>query len=450
MGMKYSAVWLSNIWELSSKHINDKFERSVKFDYYKVINEELEDLPYSEIYGTKRKHGTSIKLTNLKLRLTSFQKTNITKHLASIYRNFTREKSSFFSKYIQDGKIEIFAFGNLLKYEESNFLNEQWFDDRGEKTLEESPKIEWKYEFDRVIENPRNKQKLKFSGFIGILDKIAKAKNGFSYFRRGRVVEGSGDEKMYPKKISQEPGSFQYKRLFGEFHFDDVDGNVVESTFNKNSFQDQDFIIYCIESLNNELKLIKFPEQPEKSFSLLKQAAKHQARFNKKNAENSLKEIKKIEEENLKDKEWQARRKEKEEQITIESIKDVNDDDFNNAKPIPDGQEFEQKNHSSGTTYKFKLKYWESNDPSEVLYKLIPDGKISNDFQEVRLNINLKHSLFENNATYRDDTKLFYLICSLIKCISFSELVSKESGTIDGRFFRNAINKNIELFLKQT
>lgn len=451
MGMKYSAVWLSNVWELNSRHINDDFERSVKFDYYKVINEGLEDLPYNENYGTKKTHGTSIKLTNLESnKLKPFPKKNIIKHLASIYRNFTREESLFFSKYIQEGKIEIIAFGDLLKFEESNFLCEQWFDDRGKKTLEESPKIEWKYEFDRIVTNPKNNQSLKFSGFIGILDKMAQTKNGFSYFRRGRVVEGSGDEKMYPAKISKAPGSFEYKRLFGEFHFDDVDGSVVESTFNKNSFQDQDFINYCIDSLPNELKWIKFPEQPDKKFSLLKQATNHQARFDQNTAEKTIKKIKKIEEEKLKDKEWQARTKEKEEQITIDSITNVNDDDFNDAKPIPDGYEFDQINNISGTLFKFKLKYWESNNPSADLYTLIPDRKISNNVQKISLNINLKHSLFENNATYRDDTKLFYLICSLIKCLSFSELVARESGTKDGRFFRNSINKSIELFVRQT
>ena len=31
MGMKYSAVWLSNMWKLDSKHINDDFERSSFF-----------------------------------------------------------------------------------------------------------------------------------------------------------------------------------------------------------------------------------------------------------------------------------------------------------------------------------------------------------------------------------------------------------------------------------
>ena len=60
----------------------------------------------------------------------------------------------------------------------------------------------------------KKQEKIRFSGFIGILPEIKQGNNGFSYFRRGRVVEGSGDEKVFPKKISSNPSSFRYKRLF--------------------------------------------------------------------------------------------------------------------------------------------------------------------------------------------------------------------------------------------
>ena len=34
MGMKYSAVWLSNHWTLKSKSINDSFQKIVHFDFH--------------------------------------------------------------------------------------------------------------------------------------------------------------------------------------------------------------------------------------------------------------------------------------------------------------------------------------------------------------------------------------------------------------------------------
>ena len=58
------------------------------------------------------------------------------------------------------------------------------------------------------------------------------------------------------------------KRLYGEFHFDDTDNGKVESTFNKNAFQDQDFINYCINALALEIKKISFVEFPGKKFNL--------------------------------------------------------------------------------------------------------------------------------------------------------------------------------------
>ena len=123
------------------------------------------------------------------------------------------------------------------------------------------------------------KEKIRFSGFIGILPEIKQGNNGFSYFRRGRVVVGSGDEKVFPKNYLQIQGSFKYKRLYGEFHFNDTDEGKVESTFNKNAFQDEDFITYCIDSLALILKTVTFDEIPQKKFNLLQQADQAQIKF---------------------------------------------------------------------------------------------------------------------------------------------------------------------------
>ena len=128
-------------------------------------------------------------------------------------------------------------------------MKTQWYKDRHNSvSLRESPEIEWKYEFDKLIRNPKSikKEKIRFSGFIGILPEIKQGNNGFSYFRRGRVVVGSGDEKVFPTKLSTNPSSFKYKRLYGEFHFNDTDEGKVESTFNKNAFQDEDFIPFVL------------------------------------------------------------------------------------------------------------------------------------------------------------------------------------------------------------
>jgi hypothetical protein len=78
--------------------------------------------------------------------------------------------------------------------------------------------------------------KYKVTGFIGILNTMSTSEvNGLSLFRRGRVIEGSHDEKYRPKAICGQMGSPRYKRIFGEL---ELDGFAV--SFNKGSFQEQE------------------------------------------------------------------------------------------------------------------------------------------------------------------------------------------------------------------
>jgi hypothetical protein len=45
-------------------------------------------------------------------------------------------------------------------------------------------------------------------------------KNGFALFRRGRVIEGSGEDGFKPKETMGEVGSPEWKRIFGELHLE--------------------------------------------------------------------------------------------------------------------------------------------------------------------------------------------------------------------------------------
>ena len=78
----------------------------------------------------------------------------------------------------------------------------------------------------------------RVKGFIGLLSTMSTSvHNGFSLFRRGRVIEGSGDDLFRPKQLCGQVGSHQYKRVFGEL---ELEGFKVD--FTKGKFQgDKDF-----------------------------------------------------------------------------------------------------------------------------------------------------------------------------------------------------------------
>ena len=71
-------------------------------------------------------------------------------------------------------------------------------------------------------------------------------KNGFSIFRRGRVINGSHDEKYYPEIICGQTGSPLFKRLFGEL---ELYGDFKVS-FDKGSFTN-------MEQIDGVLRLVK-------------------------------------------------------------------------------------------------------------------------------------------------------------------------------------------------
>jgi len=58
LGMKYAAVWISNEWELKSSAIGESVERSVLFDYDKVVSGNIKNLPFKEKYVRSDKHFT--------------------------------------------------------------------------------------------------------------------------------------------------------------------------------------------------------------------------------------------------------------------------------------------------------------------------------------------------------------------------------------------------------
>lgn len=451
MGMKYSAVWLSNVWTLRSRSINEKHGREVTFDYLKVIKENLEELEYIEV---QMQPGTILTLTKLELdKLRPFQWTKTRNHISSIYRNFIREYQPFFEDFIINSNIQIKAFGEVLLYQEKGFLFDQWYDDRQNKiiSLENSPMIEWKYKFSETIIDPKSNSELKFSGFVGILPEIKQGSNGFSFFRRGRVIEGSGDEKIFPPSISSNPSSFTYKRLYGEFHFDDTENGHVESAFNKSAFQNRNFIDFCIDQVPRYIKNIEFPEFPNRTFNMRTQALEYRSNFNKVKAEASINEFNKTEQKKLDDPVFQLEVGKQISNTSVEEILKLENENYE-FSIIPENLTYEMDSVVTGIKYNFLLSHFESIDENTPLYDVKRADSKSSKFRnvkDVQIMINLKHKIFIQNESFRNDNTKFSLMVNFIRCLAFSECVSLDSGGKNIHMFRNSINQFINIFINE-
>lgn len=241
MGMKTASIWLADLWTVETAALEEDELRFVEFDLKKVLDEEKELLEVKNIDKKPKEHYTEIVLHNLSMNAPSnHQIDKIKRHLLSIYR-----------KFIRKGDMKLFINDEELIYDEPEVLNAPFYNNLSGKT------IEWKKDINFSI------GKYKVNGFIAILNTMSTSTlNGLSLFRRGRVIEGSHDEKYRPKVLCGQVGSPRYKRIFGEL---ELEGFAV--SFNKGSFQEQDDLEALMEALQTEIS--------SKDFDLYTQAEKY-------------------------------------------------------------------------------------------------------------------------------------------------------------------------------
>ena len=443
LGMKYAAVWISNEWELKSSAIGESIERSVLFDYDKVVSGNKKNLPFKEKHVGLDKHFTEVRLRRLESKhVSNWQWEYLRRKIAYIYRNFIRTESSFYSNWKED-YVEFNVFGETLKWEEYNFLKEQWYEDR-QIHFNDNKSKEWKFKFDwmpisyeeevlnRDGDIEKRKSNIEISGFVGILpDGEHSGKNGFSLFRRGRVVEGI-DKRVFPIDISGKSArSFKYIRLYGELHFRNVDISFDKTKLAINK-ETRDEIFTVISSL---IKNVEFPETPNKKFNFISQADKHRAKFSRPTAKKAIESIK-------------TRQKTDFDIKAEEVLKDrVYDDNYENKLLNSIQSEVEiielpcdenSKIYIGIHEYQVILKFTEMD---HQLY-LIVDEKIE---KKLIIKIGMKHTIFQNNNDLLKAPMFNYLV-QLIKCIAISE-VKASNGRDNAKDVRLAFNDYISLIL---
>lgn len=434
LGMKYAAVWISNEWELISSSIGENVKRKVIFNYNDVVNKNLHQLPIKEEFAKKDEHFTEVRLRLLeKKHVVPWQSKYLQEKLAFIYRNFVRSTNDEFYNSFLEPQIILNVFGKNLEWNEYGFLKQQWYVDRQEKNITNSPVYEWKHKFDwmsipieeEVMDDYGNIKKInseiEISGFIGILpDGEHKSKNGFVLFRRGRVVEGF-ENRIFPRSISgNNSRSFKYIRIYGEIHFRNI-GISFDKTKLKISRSRKDEIFNIISLL---LKKVKFDDGNE--FNLISQADKHRANFKIATADEAVKSY--ISE--TKDK-VKINRKYDEDLI----IEDHLNNDFEELK-----SNFKKKEtiEIGDVDYEFETVFTEAG---EKLFYLSYDNKS----KSATITVNCIHKIFKSNSFKKDTEGTFHIVFNFIKAACVGEIMSL-NGTKDPRLVRFGLNDYINQF----
>lgn len=232
MGMKSAACWFASRWHVRTKALGEPVARSVRFDVAKIVTDQIEELTIENEPAGVNEHFTEVVLEDLNNVPIKKTLAKIKEHLTDIYRVF-----------IRDGSLELKFNGETLTFQEPTILQVPFVKEP------DGPVRTWrkpiKFDFG---------DDLKVKGFAALRDPGNYARSGFALFRRGRLIQGSGDEGYRPPMIFAQPGSYRYLRLFGELH---LEGFEVSHT--KDGFRWDENEQPFIELLKEELDRADLP-----------------------------------------------------------------------------------------------------------------------------------------------------------------------------------------------
>lgn len=278
VGMKASSTWWSDLWQVTSKAIDEKEERTIQFDIPKIIRTKTEELNFEITPRPAQIHYTVIHLKKISKFPKPSQIKTINEHLASIYRYF-----------INSGELELVVESNnskdILSFQLPKTLYAPFYEDT------KGPNILWRKEIKFDFTSP-SKKNFSVKGYVGILEQMSYKYNGFTLLRRGRVIEGNqGDNSTYKPDFMGPQNGAIYRRLFGELHLDGFEVAYDKGQFIVDTFFDQ-FITILKETL-----------EEDKDMPILLQADKHAARATKKQikkaAEEAVKNVSKIDKKDI-------------------------------------------------------------------------------------------------------------------------------------------------------
>lgn len=198
MGMKSAACWFAPRWSVRTSALGETVVRTVRFDIENIVNDNIEELTIRETKEKVSNHYTEILLEDVFQMPVGRTIAKLKEHLTDIYRAF-----------IRDDLLELRFNAELLTYKEPKVLKAPYFRESN------GPDRIWRKDIEFDFGDG-----LSVHGFAALRGKASTAKAGFSLFRRGRVIQGSGDEGYRPDYVFGHSNSYRYQRLFGELHLE--------------------------------------------------------------------------------------------------------------------------------------------------------------------------------------------------------------------------------------
>ena len=238
MGMKSAACWFAPRWSVRTSALGEPVSRVIQFDIEHIVNDDIEELTIREKAEKPDAHYTEVILEDIFHVPVGRTVAKLKEHLTDIYRGF-----------IRDSLLELRFNGEPLAYKEPKVFKAAYYKDKNGSERVWRKTIEFDFG-----------DGLAVSGFAALRETASVAKAGFSLFRRGRVIQGTGDEGYRPSYIFGNPNSYRYQRLFGELHLEGFEVSHTKDGFRWDE-NEQPFLELLREHLDNEdLPLLKQAE----------------------------------------------------------------------------------------------------------------------------------------------------------------------------------------------
>lgn len=222
MGMKVAACWLGNKWKVETKSITEQVTHILEVDVEEVSKGNIKQLTSIDIGSSDNTHGTSIYITDMWPQI----KRDGLKELDGL-KSLKEGIASIYRYYLRRGEILIYVNGEMLSFENYEVLEAPAYNNPS------GPDIVWKKSIDIDVDGTG---RYKATGFIGLLKDMSDKNRGVVFLRRNRVVMGfDPTERTIGRQFSKQPGSFRYRRVFGELEISGFD-----VAFGKNQIIDLD------------------------------------------------------------------------------------------------------------------------------------------------------------------------------------------------------------------
>jgi hypothetical protein len=211
MGMKTAASWMGNKWNVTTKRLGETTKYTVNVDVDRVANGDL-NLPFTSEPAPTDDHYTIVRITHLHRPLRGRTVGKVKDFLSSIYR------------------VDIASNRLHLEY---NDVPLSWALFDNTKFLKRADGSIYRKNFDfEIISDEPGARPKRITGWVGILQRGARADAGFSILHRERVIRGWPTSWRPYKLFGEGRNDLINQRLVGEVHLEDFEVSHTKDSIN--------------------------------------------------------------------------------------------------------------------------------------------------------------------------------------------------------------------------